>query len=287
MDKSTNEINPAKPNDALRQSFVNYSDKNAAAIQHEIHLTRAEMDETVSAIQARISPQHLMNQAVEMAREAVRSGAPRLVRAIQENPLPTALVAIGLGWLFVKTAEGAVEQKARSQGFYPGAPEGRYGLDELGHQAGEAADHIKDTAGRIAGQARQTAGHLAEATWDKAGDLAEATREKAGEVVHQARQQAGRLGQAARTQLNRAGNQVNELFRESPLAIGALCLGVGAALALGLPATRPEQELMGEAAGSVIEQARQTGQQTLEKIGHVAEAGQNAIKEEAQHEDLI
>ena len=72
----------------------------------EIERTRAGMSETVDAIQERLSPENLKEQAKDRVKEATVGKAQEagsgIVDTIRQNPLPAALTGIGLGWLFVE-----------------------------------------------------------------------------------------------------------------------------------------------------------------------------------------
>src|SRR5215210_1168388 len=102
------------------------SESDPAVIEAEIEATRQEMSETIEAIEERLAPEHLVEQATDAVRElagqattAVREAtadkagqiarqtretAPRvrgdLVSTITHNPVPAALIAIGVGWLW-------------------------------------------------------------------------------------------------------------------------------------------------------------------------------------------
>ncbi|HEY0128324.1 MAG TPA: DUF3618 domain-containing protein, partial [Rubrobacteraceae bacterium] len=78
----------------------------------EIERTRAGMSETVDAIQERLSPENLKEQAkdrVEQAKDRVKEATvgkaqeagSGIVGTIKANPLPAALTGIGLGWLLM------------------------------------------------------------------------------------------------------------------------------------------------------------------------------------------
>src|SRR5690242_15679725 len=88
-------------------SFWNFSDKNTGEIQREIQIARADLDETVNALQARLAPQQMINHFMDIARDNIRDSAPRMAETIRHNPLPTAIAAIGLGWLFYRSINPA------------------------------------------------------------------------------------------------------------------------------------------------------------------------------------
>ena len=102
------------------------------AIREDIEQTRAEMARTVDEIQARLTPQNIMEHVKETAKEtaseaidnvkqtvhdatvgkvenmvnsvstSARETSSGLMGVIKENPIPSALVGLGLGWLYMK-----------------------------------------------------------------------------------------------------------------------------------------------------------------------------------------
>lgn len=66
----------------------------------EIERTRSDMDATLNAIEHRLTPGQLVDQGIDYLRH---SGANEFVQnlggSVKNNPLPVALVGIGLAWL--------------------------------------------------------------------------------------------------------------------------------------------------------------------------------------------
>lgn len=124
MAKDTNEMTPesgsANP-PAPESSWVD----TPGRIRSRIEATRADMGETIDAIQERLSPQHLVTQAKEAAKEAavgrVRSVARKagdtasqlasqtsetaagFGQVVRDNPIPAAMVGVGATWLLLRT----------------------------------------------------------------------------------------------------------------------------------------------------------------------------------------
>jgi hypothetical protein len=79
-----------------------YDNKNSAEIQRDIDHTRAEMSETLEALRGRLSPGELFEQAISYVKEGGASEfTSNLGDTIKHNPVPTALIGIGLAWLMM------------------------------------------------------------------------------------------------------------------------------------------------------------------------------------------
>src|SRR3954470_16466858 len=66
----------------------------------EINRTREEMDETLSAIEQRLTPGQLVDQGLDYLKHSgAREYAANLGTSIKNYPLPSTLAAIGIAWL--------------------------------------------------------------------------------------------------------------------------------------------------------------------------------------------
>ena len=87
-------------------------------------------------------------------------------------------------------------------------------------------------------------------------------------------------------QTRRANDQLQRMLTQNPLTVGALALGVGAAVGLALPQTSREHEVMGEARDNLVEKAQEKAEEAQEKVQRVAEEAQSAAKDEAENQGL-
>ena len=76
------------------------------------------------------------------------------------------------------------------------------------------------------------------------------------------------------------------MLRENPLTVGALAVGTGAAVALAIPQSTREHEVMGEARDNLVESAQEKAQDVQQRVQRVAEEAQSAAKDEAENQGL-
>ncbi len=243
------------------------------ATRVEIERTRAGMSETIDAIQERLSPENLKEQAKDRVKEATvgraREARSSIVDTVRANPLPAALTGIGLGWLLVNARRQSSEQLRYRDRAYAYPPVGDYssryedeGAD--GSSAAQAAERASDKLGETTGRAQ-----------DKAGELASRTHDGASQLSDQ-----------AQYQVRRASDGFQRVLQENPLTVGALAVGVGAAIGLAIPETSKEHEVMGQARDNLVESAQETVQETQQKVQQVAEEARSAAKDEANNQGL-
>ena len=224
-------------------------ERNPDEILAEIDRTRGQMDRTLTAIEQRLTPGQLVDQGIDYLRH---SGANEFVHnlggAAKNNPLPIALVGIGLTWLM---ALG--RQPAQHQGY------GAYDPESSGPGVREKASGMLHGVSERMSSAKQQLS-------DKMGSMREGASSGMGSVRDRASQVAG----TAREQWERARGGIDYMIHEQPLALGAIGVAIGAVLAAAAPRTRKEQELMGEASRDIAEKAKAMGSQQLEKAKEVA-----------------
>lgn len=214
-------------------------------IEGDIEHTRAELSETIDALQEKLRPSNLVSDATDRVKtattERVRDMADTAGDTVQEmwadtrqNPLPALMIGAGVAWMLYDRSRNGREEPSWTRREYASR---RYA------RAYEPYDR-----GDVRG---------GENRWNEA-------RSQAHEVGSWARE----AGSEARYRARRAQNGMQRMLRENPLLVGAAAMLVGAAVGASLPETERENELMGEARDSVIDRAQ-----------HAAENAVDAVKE--------
>jgi ElaB/YqjD/DUF883 family membrane-anchored ribosome-binding protein len=206
--------------------------KRPEEILAEIDHTRHEMDRTLSAIEHRLTPGQLVDQGLDYLRH---SGANEFVQNLsgtaKQNPMPVALVSIGLAWLMALGRQPAQSHSSMSSS----------GLRD------KASGAMQGTSETLSSARERVAGSM------------DSMRHRASEITEGTRQQ-----------WQRARGGIDHLVNEQPLALGAIGLAIGAVLGAAAPRTRAEEQLMGEAARNLTEKAKEAGSQQLDKATQAA-----------------
>ena len=75
---------------------------DAGRIERDLEQTRSRIDSTIDALQQKLSPGEMVDQAMTYFKEGGGVDFSRnLARSVRDNPVPVALIGIGLGWLMV------------------------------------------------------------------------------------------------------------------------------------------------------------------------------------------
>ncbi len=281
-------------NDVPRGADFDEATAEPAVIRAEIYETRERLGETIEEIGERLNPNRLKEQVKENIRDAtigrvenmaqnaverVSETRRTLTNTIRENPIPSAMVGIGLGWLLWNqrrqgsfgTTSRYAAGTGRSRGFASAGSAAVGGTEFAGPYAEPSAAF--GATGGISAQSGGIGETVKESVKDTAGQLADRAQNVAGTVAEQTRIQTRR---------------VEDQFYESPLAIGAATLALGVAAGLAIPATRQEAQLVGDARDKLVDRVRNVARETADKVQNVAErvmdeastTGREAAREE-------
>src|SRR4029453_1884569 len=73
--------------------------KDPEVLEREIDQTRAQMDQTLGALEQKLSPGKLIDEALGLLREHGGDFAANLGNSVKQNPMPVMLAAVGIGWM--------------------------------------------------------------------------------------------------------------------------------------------------------------------------------------------
>ncbi len=74
-----------------------------AELEREVAEQRDRIDKTIEAIQGKLTPGQLIDEGLEVVRNA-NGALGALGHTIRANPIPTALVGVGLLWLLLASS---------------------------------------------------------------------------------------------------------------------------------------------------------------------------------------
>lgn len=261
-------------------------------IQHEIERTRDEMAGTLEAIERKLSPRQLMDQAVETMRD-LASDQSRVGAVVRENPIPLALIGLGLGWLAISGLSSGRRRDAELEGLGEGGSTwgtagGTYEGTEYGYAGGSpSTTYATGYGGETAAPYTVTAetgnggaGSTAADIRSRAAGAAGQAREKLSRTTERTRQRMSQWGQSARSSAYQARDRTWDAFQEHPLTMGVMAALVGAAIGALIPRSRAEAEYMGPVADDMMREAREQGSGMMDKAAQVASRAVDKAKEQ-------
>ena len=234
---------------------------------------------------------------IDGASKTVQEYRRGFMDTVRENPIPAAIAAIGIGWLFMSGSSNGHQhhnngnsqphsRAPRYDAYIPDVPAQHGGITGLVDQAKEVAGNVAETVqekfGNVTDQASTHVGSLT----DQASSQVSRLSDQASEQASWLSDQAGEWADQAQQQAEWTRTRASDLLRDSPLAVGAVVLAVGVAVGLALPETQPEHRLMGEARDNLLERAATTAKDTVDKVQQVATEATRAVGNEARAQGI-
>ncbi|MPY71427.1 MAG: DUF3618 domain-containing protein [Alphaproteobacteria bacterium] len=285
--------------------------------ERQLEQDRAAIGETIDAIQRRLSPGQLFEQAVGYARAGSGQAASSIVRSAKQNPWPLVLTGVSLAWLIQSTSS------SRSGDRYPAGEGYDYGEDynyekydyverpagreRAGESAWERARAASASIQRGAGEAEETfqarvtaARAKAAELKQEAGETAEAFRDRVNDTLARAERRASEFRRRAGSAMDRTKDAVSgqvhtvqtgarnaqrrakDFYESEPLIVGAVGVVAGALIGALLPSTRAEDRLLGEYGVRVRQSASDMASTAAERAKAAGAEGARAAAEAAE-----
>jgi ElaB/YqjD/DUF883 family membrane-anchored ribosome-binding protein len=262
-------------------------------IKAQIEETRAQMGETIDALQEKLSFSNLSEQVSDHVSNAIETATNTIydatvgkavgfmknmgdgisnsgfVRTAKDNPLPLILIGLGAGLLAYNAYSGKSRGRRRFSdtqrymGDQDYTGDSAYRSNEPGmlSSAQEKLSNVSDKVTGAANSAYEGVSNAMNTAYNSASDVANRAYSKAGE-----------LG-------SMASDTYDRYLQDNPLVLGAAAFAVGAVVGLAIPSTDYEGELMGDTRDELLRKAQNTGSAMLDKTKQlVDDAAQNISK---------
>ncbi|WP_247894473.1 hypothetical protein [Azospirillum sp. B510] len=228
----------------------------------------------------RQSDRDVSGQTARHRRSEFRSSGSML-DSVAGNPIPLALVGIGLGWLALSST-GYDRRIARSST-----------IRSARHRVEDAVEYARETLNDAAGGVRDAAGSAYDSAAETAGSLMGGSGNDQG------------FGQAGRSYASRGMSRLSamapstdhlrhrahdmtagfwDLVEEHPIVAGAMGVALGAAIGAALPATRYERRWVGDYADEATERAKALAMDALDRGTRAAQAAAQTVVESAKED---
>ena len=227
---------------------------DAGQIERELDDTRSRLDATLGALQQKLAPGTMVDQAVEYFTEGDGVEIGRNIgRSMRDNPVPVALIGVGIGWLLWSNAssrEAAEDEDWRGRAWPRGdrlgygADRDLYGRRSYRHGGGMEREPLP--------QRHQPMPYEAAAYDDLASKA-----QRAGDEV---RRDAGEAEDAFQGRVEAARASVVGLTRDAGEALEGFRARIEQALGSAADSARSLASSAGERAGRLAERGRETMQ---------------------------
>lgn len=194
----------------MTTDYTRTDNRSSDEIKADIEQTRGQMGAKLDALQEKLDPNRLVDQAQESVRTALNDTANQftsyvrenrdelgqaMMDSIKRNPLPAALIGVGLGWLLVEGLRGPQEERpqhyrsSRASGYrYEGEGYQEQGYpsynryQQQGYPDYPAQGYRTPGSSYMPGEFEQQ-GHQGEGIKDKAASMVDTVKDKASGAV--------------------------------------------------------------------------------------------------------
>lgn len=254
------------------------SRKSPEQLEREVDEERAHIAKTLHALEDRLSPGQLVDQVMDYGRRHGGEFSRNLVDTVTHNPMPTLMTAIGVLWMAIgqQRSQPGYQLNESIRGFDTPSS-ASYGVDEE-YQTSDGAEGFKSKAEHAKGSLGEAMGSASSGIHERADDMRAQANKMRGRMEH-ARHSTG-------DQLHRASEGLQRSFEQQPLALGAMGIALGALLGASFPSTRREQELMGDKARQVKEEAKHTAEDAYQRAKGTGEKLKERFREGESQSEL-
>lgn len=266
----------------MTSSITAQSHKSPETLEHEIDQQRANISSIVDALESKLTPGQLFDQALAYTKGNGGEFFQNLGTTVKNNPIPTVLASLSLAWLAMNQNRPIAPPRVHTGPSLmdrASAAAGKVGqaVDSAKEQLRGAADTVTSRASSVADSvtARTSAVKDKAGNWrDGASDRLADGSERLGRNAHDLTNQARETGAQAK-------GQFEHMLREQPLVLAAIGLALGAAVGAALPSTRHEDRLLGKTSDRLTDQAKAKAREVKENV--TAQA--SAVVDEARGHD--
>ena len=237
------------------------SQKDPATLEREINQTRSEMNQTLDALEKKLSPGQILDQCLNVFGKHGGDLAQNFGNSVKQNPAPVALTAIGILWMmFSSGRSSSVKVYDDSSTFNTNDTSGT-------SVTSGATDKLKDTAESLR---NKTAA---------ARDKLMGSKDSIKDTFSDASSKAATATQA---QVRRAREGFNSLLEEQPLIVGALGIALGAAIGAALPSTEQEDRLLGGVRDQTLSKVKELTSETYDQVRETVKQAGEGVKAEIE-----
>lgn len=210
---------------------MTYDNKSSADLEREVAAQRDRVEARIGEIKERLSPGQLLDEALNYTKHGGAHFASNLGQQVAANPIPAALVGIGLAWLFSSSANGGqhhampAHNSYDDDGHYPYARLSGGGLKRVRHSADEAgqwwSEFETSTGQRYKAKANEL-GERASHFTDETGKMFSGFVDEAGNRIRDFQDEAGNALSSARGWADHNWRELRRSVSDGLAGIGAM-----------------------------------------------------------------
>jgi len=233
------------------------SQKDPETLEREINQTRNEMNQTLDALERKLSPGQLLDQCLNVFGKHGGDLAQNFGNSVKQNPVPVALTAIGIMWMMFSSG------RSPSVNMYGDSSTPDSSDTSNTSITSGATDKLKGTAETIRATATAAQKKLMSSK-DTVIDAVSGVSNKAAS--------------GAQAQVRRARDGFSSFLEDQPLMVGALGIALGAAIGAALPPTEQEDRLLGGVRDQTVSKVKEITRDTYDQVRETVKRADEGVK---------
>ncbi len=315
IDALQEKLNPdslkAQVQEVVTEQAEHVKEQVQDAITHQVETVKANVREaTVGRVETMVSnvsdtARSLVGEVSDTARSIVGGGGNdsnamrgmsgmsggtsgaggSIMDTIKANPVPAAMIGLGLGWLLANRGGGSAPSPRRNDNRFSAYGDSRsYDTSTRYNDSDRHNDgpSVGDRVGGTAQAAGDKLGDVAQGAKERVGGIAEGASERVSNLTDQASERVGAISDRAQHGAQQAKGTFQQTLDDNPLMVGAVAIALGLAAGLALPGTEAEDRMLGESRDNLVGQAQAKAQETFEKVQQVAQEVQPTLVDAAK-----
>ena len=291
----------------LKEQMADLKDSALEQVQDVKERLKADVRQEVETVKNEVRAATIgrVEHMVERASDNVRYAGTTVAGSVRDNPIPYAMIGLGVGWLIASSRRRASEdgyariggrteqldlplseaQKASSdeesgvggRTFGSGPSYGDTYEDRArSYESGRVFDEEGDFEERrgsadeddrsVVERGRERLGEAYERAHSGAAGLSREARTRADRARTRARRGAAHAREAGMARVREGEERIASFARDNPLALGAIVFAIGAAFGLALPRTGLEARVVGRSRQRVVGRLETAAKGALESI---------------------
>lgn len=217
------------------EHFEQASQKSPEALEREIDQQRSSIGNIVDALERKMSPGQLVDQALTYAKDNGGEFFGNLGNNVKTNPVPAVLTTIGIVWLMLGNRT-PTDPSSAGPSLFEGVSE------RAENVVGAVSDSLSSAKARV----QETVALMK----DRVSEVKDKTTHFTDSMDEKRSQASGLLHETGRTfeqKRLRLQSSATRLLNEQPLTLAVLGIAVGAVMGAALPATDGEKRLVRQA----------------------------------------
>lgn len=275
-------------------------------IERDLAATRARIDNRLDELQDHLTPKQMLNNAFAYFRGGEGADFTKdLVTRALANPLPAALVGVGVAWLMASSQSSAEPVRAapytpRQDNFEARLRAAEGSVQRFDHDDDDSyAARLDDARGTVTGVARNatdTASSYAQRIKEAVAEATQSVREKAHDLTSNTSDLLGRAGASAAKRgaslqegtqnMAQSGRSALASVTSNPFALGAVAALVGIVAGALLPVSDQEEAALGSTATKLRTAGRDLAQDVVDRGGRIATDTLESVKGSAEAHGL-